>query len=72
MFDMFLVWKHTQLPANLPPFLYQILDRSHSEDVQCKVCVLDLVQLEDDICYIKSSDTDLSSYIWTRSKTQTL
>ena len=26
-----------------------------------KVCVLDLVQLEDDIGYIKSSHTDLSS-----------
>ena len=37
-----------------------------------KVCVLDLVQLEDDIGYIKSSHTDLSSSNWTRSKTQTL
>ena len=27
----------------------------------CKVCVFDLVQLEDDIGYIKSSHTDLSS-----------
>ena len=37
-----------------------------------KVCVLDLVQLEDDIGNIKSSHTDLSSSNWTRSKTQTL
>ena len=37
-----------------------------------KVCVFDLVQLEDDIGYIKSSHTDLSSTNWTRSKTQTL
>ena len=30
-----------------------------------KVCVLDLVQLEDKIGYIKSSHTDLSSSDWT-------
>ena len=37
-----------------------------------KVCVLDLVQLEDDIGYFKSSHTDLFSSKSTRSKTQTL
>ena len=40
--------------------------------VSNKVCVLDLVQLEDDIGYIKTSYTDLSSSNWTRSKIQTL
>ena len=37
-----------------------------------KVCVLHLVKLEDDIGYIKSSHTSLSSSNWTISKTRTL
>ena len=41
-------------------------------ETQLKVCVLDLVQLEDNIGYIKSSHTDLSSSNLTRSKTQSM
>ena len=35
--------------------------KTHRHLTLCKFCVLDLVELEDDIGYFKSSHTDLSS-----------
>ena len=45
-------------------FLKNVLDSSVFQIILYihKVCVFDLVQLEDDIGYIKSSHTDLLSY----------
>ena len=53
-------------------FTLEILNLKILQSNDGKVCVLNLVQLEDDIGYFKSSHTDLLSSNWTRSKTQTL
>ena len=59
------IWPKTSILTFDFELPYQII-------ILIKVCVFDLVQLEDDIGYFKSSHTDLLFSNWTRSKTQTL